>query len=122
MKKILIIEDDTSLSQSLSAGFRDAGFEAFLAEDGEVGLQKIQEKKPDLILLDLILPKKHGFKVLEELQASPELKKIPVLVLTNLETPQDIERAFTFGIKGYLVKANYSLDEIVKKAVEVLTA
>lgn len=120
-KKILVIEDDTALANQLSAALKAAGWEVVTANDGESGFRQAQEKRPDLIILDLVLPKKHGFKVMEDLDKNPELKTIPVIVLTNLETPQDIERASYFGVKAYLVKANYSLPEIVNKIKEVLS-
>ena len=120
-KKILIIEDDVTLAQNLLQMLRSGGFEVLVAHDGETGFRQAQEIKPDLVLLDLVLPKKHGFKILEEMQKNPELEPIPKIVLTNLETPHDIERAFSFGIKAYLVKANYSLPEVLKKVEEVLS-
>ena len=119
-KKILLIEDDSALADNLAAVLKSAGHEVFVANDGDAGYRTAQDKIPDIILLDLVLPKKHGFKVMEELQANPELKEIPVMVLTNLETAHDIERASSFGVKAYLVKANYSLGEILKKVDEIL--
>ncbi|MEK7162461.1 MAG: response regulator [Patescibacteria group bacterium] len=120
-KKILVVEDDTALANQLAGALGQAGLEVTVSNDGETGFRQIQEKHPDLIILDLVLPKKHGFKVLEDLQKNSELKTIPVIILTNLETPQDIERAFSFGAKAYLVKANYSLPEIVKKVQGILS-
>jgi len=114
-----MIEDDTTLANNLSAVIRQGGFEVFVSNDGETGFRQAQEKRPDLILMDLVLPKKHGFKIMEDLQKSPELATIPVIVLTNLETPHDVERALSLGAKAYLVKANYSLNEILKKVKEV---
>ncbi|OGF51533.1 hypothetical protein A3I27_01355 [Candidatus Giovannonibacteria bacterium RIFCSPLOWO2_02_FULL_43_11b] len=119
-KKVLIIEDDTLLAENLSNTIKAGGIEVLVCHDGEAGFRQAEEKKPDLILLDLVLPKKHGFKIMEDLQKNPELKSIPVIVLTNLESPHDIEKASSFGIKAYLVKANYSLLEILKKVKEVL--
>ena len=118
-KKILMIEDDTTLANNLSAVIRQGGFEVFVSNDGETGFRQGQAKRPGLILMDLVLPKKHGFKIMEDLQKSPELATIPVIVLTNLETPHDVERALSLGAKAYLVKANYSLNEILKKVKEV---
>ncbi len=83
-------------------------------------VEKSEEKKPDLILLDLILPKKDGFSVLEELKAKPELSSIPVIVLSNLEGGKDVERCLAYGVHSYLAKANYSLDEIAQKVKEAL--
>lgn len=119
-KKVIIIEDDTALANNLSSTLKGAGIDVSVCHDGETGYRQIQEIKPDLVLLDLVLPKKHGFKVMEDLRNSPELKAIPVVVLTNLESPHDIEKASSFGIKAYLVKANYTLSEILKKVEEYL--
>ncbi|HBT81809.1 hypothetical protein A2757_03130 [Candidatus Giovannonibacteria bacterium RIFCSPHIGHO2_01_FULL_48_47] len=119
-KKILVVEDDTALANQLAEALRQAGLEVTVSNDGETGFRQIQEKHPDLIILDLVLPKKHGFKIMEDMRENPELKTIPVIILTNLETPQDIERASSFGVKAYLVKANYSLPEIVKKVKGIL--
>lgn len=120
MKKILFVEDEMKFQKSFEDFFKKAGYELFPAYDGESGLKLAEEKMPDLILLDLILPKKNGFEVLEKLKANPRLSAIPVFVLTNLEGSPDIERALSLGATSYLVKANYSLDEILMKIKEVL--
>lgn len=120
MQKILAIEDETRLQKMLEEIFKQEGFELFSSYDGVSGLKLAEEKMPDIILLDLILPKKNGFDVLKELKANPRLAKIPVVVLTNLEGAQDIEKALSLGASTYLVKANYSLDDILKKVKEVL--
>jgi len=83
--------------------------------DGEIGLSMAKKEKPDLILLDLILPKKAGFEVLQELKNEPETMEIPVIVLTNLESPDDVEKALELGAKTYLIKSNYNLEEILQK-------
>ncbi len=119
-KKILLIEDEMRLQEALAIKFKKEGYETFSALDGETGLKMAEENKPDLILLDLILPKKDGFKVLEGLKAKSELSTIPVIVLTNLEDGQDIERCLAYGVRSYLAKANYSLEEIVQKVEEAL--
>lgn len=119
-KKILFIEDEPRLQQTLQEVFKNEGFEIFSANDGETGLGLAEEKSPDLIMLDLILPKKNGFDVLKELKSNPRLSNIPVIVLTNLEGAQDIEKALSLGAYTYLVKANYSLDEILEKTREAI--
>lgn len=123
-KTILFIEDERRLQEALGAKLRAEGYELISAFDGESGLEMANPpaggKKPDLILLDLILPKKDGFQVLEALKAKPELSVIPVIVLTNLEDGKDIERCLAFGVRSYLAKANYTLDEISQKVKEVL--
>ena len=90
------------------------------ALDGEVGLRLAKEKKPDLILLDLILPRVHGFEVLKQLKTDPETKKIPIIVLTNLEGIGDVEKAIELGANTYLIKAQYSLEEVLEKIKKAL--
>ncbi len=90
------------------------------ALDGEIGLRLAGTKKPDLILLDLILPKIHGFEVLKKLKQAEETKNIPVIILTNLEGMKDVDMALETGAATYLVKAQYSLEEILEKIKKVL--
>lgn len=120
MKKILFIEDEPALQNALSSTFEAEGYMLFSALDGEIGLQTVKREKPDLILLDLILPKISGFEILKKLKENPETKEIPVIVLTNLEGSRDIERALGLGATTYLVKTNYKLEEIVEKIKDLL--
>jgi len=120
MAKILFIEDETALQKTLSAVMEQAGHTVVNAYDGEKGLELAQEAAPDLILLDLILPKMDGFSVLEKLKGDEKTKSIPVIVLTNLESVDDVEKVIGLGATTYLVKANYDLDDIVGKINEVL--
>jgi len=119
-KKILFVEDEPSLQKAISEVLIQEGFEVLSASDGEQGLKITKEEKPDLILLDLILPKKDGFEVLKELKADEKLKDIPVIVLTNLEGVGDVEKAIELGATTYLVKANYKLDDVVTKIKDFL--
>lgn len=119
-KSILFIEDEVHLQQTLSSRLKEEKFEIISALDGEIGLRLAREKRPDLVLLDLVLPKKDGFQVLKEIKEDPELKSIPVIVITNLEGSQDVERALELGAFTYLVKANYSLDDVVAKIKKAL--
>ena len=114
-KKILFIEDESALQRAVIQVMSDQGFKILSAYDGEEGLRVAKEEKPDLILLDLVLPKKDGFEVLKELKASPETSKIPIAILSNLEGSQDVMRAMELGSTTYLVKANYDLNEVVEK-------
>ena len=114
-KKILFIEDESALQRAVIQVMSDQGFKILSAYDGEEGLRVAKEEKPDLILLDLVLPKKDGFEVLKELKASQETSKIPIAILSNLEGSQDVMRAMELGSTTYLVKANYDLNEVVEK-------
>jgi len=121
-KKILFIEDERALHQALREALGDENYELISAFDGEEGLKKLKESKPDLILLDLILPKIHGFDVLKEIKKNPETKDIPLLILTNLEGPEDIGKALELGATTYLTKSTHSLGEITHKIKEILEA
>lgn len=121
MKQILFIEDESALQKTVGATLIQEGFEVLSALDGEIGIRLAKEKIPDLVLVDLVLPKKDGFEVLEELKKADETKNIPVIVLTNIEDMKGIQKAIDLGATTYLVKSNYRLDEIVEKIKGVLT-
>lgn len=114
-KKILIVEDDRNMREALAEAFTDGGFEVLVEEDGKAVADVAKEQSPDIVLLDIILPKKDGFEVLSELKEDNETRKIPVILSTNLSDPSDIQKALDLGATTYLVKSNYSLDDIVKK-------
>jgi len=120
MKKILFIEDESALQQTLGTVLKREGYEVVTALNGEIGLKLAKTQSPDLILLDLILPKMDGFVVLEKLREAPETKEMPVIILTNLERMEDVERALELGAATYLVKANYTLKEVVEKVRQAL--
>ena len=117
---IFIIEDDQFLLDLLIRKLKNKRFGIITATTGEEGLIKIKEKSPDLILLDLILPGIHGFNVLEQLKNDPELKKIPVIVLSNLGQEEEIQKGLSLGAESFLIKANLAPDEIVEKINEIL--
>lgn len=114
-QKIVLIEDDEILSKVLHAELVGAGFNVSQAFDGEAGLELVRSKKPNLVLLDLILPKKHGFEVLEEMKKSPDTKDIPVIILSLLGEDEDIKKGLKLGANDYLVKSNHAVAEIVEK-------
>ncbi|GAH19128.1 unnamed protein product [marine sediment metagenome] len=120
MKKILFVEDESALQKTFGERLSQEGYEMISALDGEIGLRLAKTKKPDLILLDLILPKVNGFEVLKKLKAEVETKDIPVIVLTNLEGIGDVDKAIEMGATTYLVKADYSLEEVVEKIKKAL--
>lgn len=118
-KTILIIEDEQTLLKLLQKEFEREGIKTLAAIDGERGIFLAKKEKPNLILLDIILPKKSGFDVLQELKQDPATKNIPVIVLTNLSDIVDVEKVLELGAVTYLIKSNYSLEEIVDKAKEM---
>jgi len=120
MKKILFIEDESVLQKTFDSALKEEGYEVVSALDGETGLNLARTQKPDLILLDLVLPKLTGFEVLKKLKETSETKEIPVIVLTNLERMSDIDKALELGATTYLVKVDYSLDEVIKKIKKIL--
>lgn len=120
-KKILFIEDEEALQRAMGDTLSKNGYEVINASDGEAGIRVAKNDSPDLILLDLVLPKKSGFEVLQTLKADEATKKIPVIVLTNLEGSEDVERALSSGATTYLVKANYSVHDIVTKIEGILS-
>ncbi len=119
-KKILLAEDDKFISVAYRHGLEQAGFEVILASDGQQAMEKAKAVEPDLILLDIIMPIKNGFDVLEYLQANAELKKIPVIILSNLGQEVDIKRGQSLGAVDYLIKANHSLEDVINKVKEHL--
>lgn len=117
-KKILIVEDDKKLSGALSKKMTKEGFDVVLAYNGVEGLQKAKTKKPDLILLDIIMPVMDGLTMLNELRQSGN--DTPVIVLTNLSGDDKLSEALSNHSYDYLVKASYSLEDVVKKIKKIL--
>lgn len=119
-QNLLIIEDDTFLLQMYSTKLEKDGFVVLAATDGEKGLKMAKKSAPDLILLDLLLPKVDGFQVLEELKKDKATAKIPVLILSNLGQSSDIQRCLALGARDFLIKAHYVPSEVVNKIKEIL--
>lgn len=120
MKKILFIEDEAVLQQTLGDALQSQGYKLLSAMDGATGLRLAKSELPDLILLDLMLPEKDGFEILEELRKYPKTENMPIIVLTNLEGLKDIDRVLSAGTTTYLVKTRYSLEDVLKKVKEML--
>lgn len=120
--KILLIEDDPFLLNMYSVKFEMDGFQIFVADNGEDGLKEIFNVKPDIILLDILMPKMNGFEVLENIKKSDnsEVKKIPVILLTNLNQQEEIEKGMKLGAVDYLIKAHFMPSEVVGKIKRIL--
>lgn len=119
-KTILIIEDDKFLRELIAQKLRKEGYEVSEAIDGEEGIKKVREEKPDLILLDLILPGIDGFEVLLKIKDDLVLAQIPVIILSNLGQKEDIERGLKLGAIDYLIKAHFTPGEIIDKIKNAL--
>lgn len=120
MAKILVIEDDKFLKELISEKLEEEGYESIIAIDGAEGLKKAKEEKPDLILLDLILPEMDGFEVLSRIKRDSDLSLIPVIILSNLGQREDVEKGLKLGAVDYLIKAHFTLDEIIEKIKNAL--
>ena len=118
-KKILIIEDDKFLRELISNKLAKRGYELIQAVDGEQGFEKTKKEKPDVILLDLILPGIDGFEVLSKIRKEKDIAETPVLILSNLGQKEDIEKALNLGAADYLIKAHFTPEEIVEKIGEI---
>jgi len=122
MKKILFIEDEAALQKTFGDILSAEGFQVISAIDGEVGLRLAKSEKPNLIILDLILPKLHGLEVLKGLKENKETKNIPVIILTNLGDLKNIEQALELGATTYMVKSDYTLDDIIEKVKKAISS
>ncbi|XOB40176.1 MAG: response regulator transcription factor [Candidatus Nealsonbacteria bacterium] len=118
--KILIIEDDKFLRELITRKLTDEGFSIIEAVDGEDGLKKIKESKPDLVLLDLILPSIDGFEVLSKIKADASIASIPIIILSNLGQKEEVEKGLKMGAVDYLIKAHFTPGEIIEKIKNVL--
>jgi two-component system alkaline phosphatase synthesis response regulator PhoP len=118
--KILIVEDEEILLTALSEELDQEGFEVLGAHDGQEGFDIALAQKPDLILMDLLMPKLDGIGALKLIKENPEIKDIPVVILTNLSDYEKVSDALSVGAMDYLVKANYKLEELVNKIKTVL--
>jgi DNA-binding response OmpR family regulator len=120
MKTILFIEDEAALQKTFGDMFQIKGYKMLSAMDGQAGLDLSKTASPDLILLDLILPKMHGLDVLKAIKEDAKTKDVPIIILTNLEGINEVEKALELGATTYLVKAQYNLEEVFEKIKKVL--
>lgn len=114
-KTILIVEDDRYLTKAYAIKIKNAGFDVLLSGNGEEGLIMAKDNKPDLIVLDLLLPRVDGFEFLKRIKADNDLKNIPVLTISVLGQKNDQEKALALGAEAYFIKTEYKLEEIVER-------
>jgi len=119
-KKILLIEDEEIMIDLLQRKLTKEGYEISVARDGGEGLKAMKEVKPDLVLLDIIMPKKGGFEVMEEMQKDNTLKEIPIIVISNSGQPVEIDRAQKLGAKDWLIKTEFDPQEVIEKVKKQL--
>ncbi|MBU0670931.1 MAG: response regulator transcription factor [Patescibacteria group bacterium] len=119
-KKILLVEDDEMLHNMYTQKFKTQGYEVFSAFNGAEGVKMAGEKSPDLILLDIIMPKMDGFVALKKIRKNSKTAKIPVIILTNLGQEDDIKKGKELGADDYFIKANHTPAEVVDKVKAVL--
>jgi len=120
MNHVLIVEDEDFLIRALKDNLAAEGYAVDVAKSGEEAVEKIAKKKPDLVLLDILMPKKDGFYVLEEIKKNPEWKLIPVIVLSNLGEDTTIKKALEMGADDYFVKSQHPIEEVIEKAKDYL--
>ena len=120
--KVVIVEDDVAMREIVSHKLSTNGFTVKEAEDGQEGIDLIISEKPNIVLLDLMLPEVDGFKVLETIRknADPSIAKTPIIILSNLWSNKDILKTKALNVQAYLVKAYFTTEEILKKVQEVL--
>ena len=122
MAKILIIEDEDLVARMYEEALKFDGYEVACAIGGKEGLQKVLTEKPDLVLLDIMMPEPNGILVLEEIRKNPELSSLPVIMLTNLSGDHDKELARVKGANDYWVKKDINLKQMGKKIEEILSS
>lgn len=114
-KKILLVEDEEIMIGLLERKLTQEGYEVSVAKDGEEGLKVMKKIKPELVLLDIIMPKMGGFEVMEEMAKNKEVKNIPVIVISNSGQPVEIDRAQKLGAKDWLIKTEFDPQEVIEK-------
>ena len=120
MSKVLLVEDDPFLSSLLKNRLIKEGFDVTLAKDGDEASKLLKTSNVELVLLDIILPKKSGFELMDELREDPQLEKTKVMIISNLGQPEDVTRGRQSGAIEYFIKAKTSIDELVARIKEIL--
>jgi len=120
MKKITVAEDDQFLSNAYRVKLTKEGYEVKMTADGEELIESLKTDKPDLIILDLLMPKKDGFEALKEIKENPQWKNIPVIIASNLGQTNDIDQGMKMGANDYIVKSDLSLEDLVQKIKDLI--
>ena len=117
-KKILIIEDEKIMIDLLQKKLTNEGYQVAVAQDGVEGVEKMQKEKPDLILLDVMMPRMNGFEVMEKMHQDPGLKSIPVIVISNSGQPVELDRVKKLGAKDWLIKTEFDPQQVIEKVLK----
>ena len=120
MEKILIIEDEEILLELIQRRLTQEGYQVDVARDGQEGLEKLKENKPDIVLLDIIMPRMGGFEVMEEIKKDKDLKGIPIIIISNSGQPVELSRAKELGVSDWLIKTDFDPVEVVAKVKKQL--
>ncbi len=117
MKKVVVVEDDFDIRKIYELKLSSSGYKVITADNGTKAIRTIKKEKPDLVLLDILIPKKDGFEVIKELKKAKDakIKLVPVFILSNLSSEEDIYEAKNLGVKEYIIKAKSSPDDVVVK-------
>jgi len=120
MNHILVVEDEEFLTTALKDSLESEGYAVDIAANGEEAMEQIRKQRPNIILLDVLMPKRDGFYVLEEIKNNPEWKLIPVIMLSNLSGDAEIKKALEMGASDYFVKSQHPIEEVIEKTKEYL--
>ena len=115
MQNILLVEDDPFLIDIYTTKLKESGFSVEVANDGEVALRKARENKPDLVILDIVLPQIDGWEILRRIKSEPEFKNLKVIILSNLGQKEEVEKGIKLGAAKYLIKAHYTPSQVIKE-------
>ncbi|MCK5412898.1 MAG: response regulator [Candidatus Pacebacteria bacterium] len=118
--KVLIVEDDVYISEMYKIKFESENYKTIVTNNGSEVIKIIEKEKPDIILLDIVMPVMDGFDVLKIIKSNKKFNSIPVVMLTNLSQKESIERVFELGARGYIVKSHFTPSEVVKKVKDIL--
>src|SRR4030042_1796124 len=120
MKSILLIEDDPLLIDLYATKLREAEFEVEIAANGQEGLKKVKTKKPDLLILDIVLPAVNGWEILEEIKKIEGLQDLKIVIFSNFTSKEEVEKGLSLGAVKYLIKSHYTPSEVVREIKKIL--
>ncbi len=118
VKKILLVEDEDLIIKILEKKLSEKGYEVLLSRNGKEGLEAMKKEKPDLVLMDIVMPKLNGLETMEAMNNDPELKELPVIIISNSGEPVEIERVKELGAKDWLIKTEFDPQEIIEKVIK----